>query len=74
MSIVSYRCTGFVNTYVCLAASISDIELPMIDSSDQLDQAHNLARIAEYDETDSELTDSTESSHSTSLSEPEGIL
>ncbi|XP_017474421.1 PREDICTED: protein phosphatase 1 regulatory subunit 12A isoform X3 [Rhagoletis zephyria] len=52
-------------------ASISDIELPMIDSSDQLDQAHNLARIAEYDETDSELTDSTESSHSTSLSEPE---
>ncbi|XP_053955752.1 protein phosphatase 1 regulatory subunit 12A isoform X6 [Anastrepha ludens] len=52
-------------------ASISDIELPMIDSSEQLDQPHNLARIAEYDETDSELTDSTESSHSTSLSEPE---
>ncbi|XP_054085934.1 protein phosphatase 1 regulatory subunit 12A isoform X12 [Zeugodacus cucurbitae] len=49
-------------------------ELPMIDSSDQLDQPHNLARIAEYDETDSELTDSTESSHSTSLSEPEGIF
>uniref|UniRef100_A0A0K8UVF7 Protein phosphatase 1 regulatory subunit 12A n=1 Tax=Bactrocera latifrons TaxID=174628 RepID=A0A0K8UVF7_BACLA len=42
----------------------------MIDSSDQL-EPHNLARIAEYDETDSELTDSTESSHSTSLSELE---
>lgn len=45
----------------------------MIDSNDQLD-SHNLARIAEYDETDSELTDSTESSHSTSLSEPEGTF
>uniref|UniRef100_A0A034V704 Protein phosphatase 1 regulatory subunit 12B n=1 Tax=Bactrocera dorsalis TaxID=27457 RepID=A0A034V704_BACDO len=51
-------------------ASITENELPMIDSSDQL-EPHNLARIAEYDETDSELTDSTESSHSTSLSEPE---
>ncbi|XP_069967674.1 protein phosphatase 1 regulatory subunit 12A isoform X8 [Bactrocera oleae] len=51
-------------------ASINENELPMIDSSDQL-EPHNLARIAEYDETDSELTDSTESSHSTSLSEPE---
>lgn len=62
-----------VYTYVCLTASINENELPMIDSSDQL-EPHNLARIAEYDETDSELTDSTESSHSTSLSEPEGIF
>ncbi|XP_067613482.1 protein phosphatase 1 regulatory subunit 12A isoform X5 [Eurosta solidaginis] len=52
-------------------AAISDNELPIIDSrSEQLD-VHNLSRITEYDETDSELTDSTESSHSTSLSDPE---
>ncbi|XP_055846461.1 protein phosphatase 1 regulatory subunit 12A-like [Episyrphus balteatus] len=37
------------------------------------DGLSNLERITESDETDSELTDSTESSHSTSISEAEGI-
>lgn len=34
----------------------------------------NLESFQESDETDSELTDSTESSHATSISETEGIL